>query len=361
MMRLLAGLCVLGLVAGCGGGGSGSGATNPGSPITTGNAGTVVTTGRAGLKTAPPGENAGQQLSRAELKETDHMVGTNIRGVQNELVPPPPPRDPQLGLPPIGPEEDPPEPIELHYEVNCADAACSTVYAQPGEDNQSPSARAGGASGVPEEHNPSHAIWFTDQARAVWSLNGITVIEGTMRNLAPTPLPDKPDIHAWGAWMEYSWFRIGGARTRREQDDVEYEALWRHGLGGGTASGQRPERARETGSIATWKGVMLGTPQHETRLLVGDAELRYGLDTETLDAIFTKITDASSGRLWRLPTVFFDNVEVDQLGTFDSKVGGLDSNYLTGAFYGPGHEEAVGAFEQGGVMGVFGAKRQGGS
>ena len=54
-------------------------------------------------------------------------------------------------------------------------------------------------------------------------------------------------------------------------------------------------------------------------------------------------------------TVLFGNVEIDPEGTFEA---GLAGNRIQGGFYGPGHAEAAGIFEQSNIVGACGAKRQ---
>jgi len=53
--------------------------------------------------------------------------------------------------------------------------------------------------------------------------------------------------------------------------------------------------------------------------------------------------------------VIFADVPISGRGTFEA---GLSGNRIQGGFYGPGHVEAAGVFEQSNIVGAFGAKRQ---
>ena len=53
--------------------------------------------------------------------------------------------------------------------------------------------------------------------------------------------------------------------------------------------------------------------------------------------------------------MLFENVAVGADGTFAR---GQSGGRIQGGFYGPGHAEAAGVFEQSGIAGTFGAKRQ---
>ena len=56
-----------------------------------------------------------------------------------------------------------------------------------------------------------------------------------------------------------------------------------------------------------------------------------------------------------MTTVRFNNVPVAADGTYNA---GGTGNLIEGGFGGPNHEETAGVFEQQGIVGAFGAKRQ---
>ena len=105
---------------------------------------------------------------------------------------------------------------------------------------------------------------------------------------------------------------------------------------------------------------MVGTPEtgdHAGNLLQGDATLTYtiaGGSTE-LDAAFTDIKNLDLLDDHTTETVRFDDIPVGTNGTFEA---GLTGNRIQGGFYGPGHVEAAGVFEQSNILGAFGAKRR---
>lgn len=55
------------------------------------------------------------------------------------------------------------------------------------------------------------------------------------------------------------------------------------------------------------------------------------------------------------PTVLFTDVPIDAGGTFST---GSTGYRVQGGFYGTGHVEAAGIFEEANIIGAFGAKRQ---
>ena len=75
----------------------------------------------------------------------------------------------------------------------------------------------------------------------------------------------------------------------------------------------------------------------------------------TLDAAFGGIRNIDRGTAHPVETVLFENVAVDPDGTFAR---GQSGGRIQGGLYGPGHAEVAGVFEQSGITGAFGAKRQ---
>lgn len=157
------------------------------------------------------------------------------------------------------------------------------------------------------------------------------------------------DFTSYGAWMEHSGFAV--------HDETVTEAgiriSGRYGIIGGDLT-----RTKPTGT-ATWRGLMVGTPatgsNHGDRLQ-GDATLTYDLSVrDSLDVSFSDIKNIDRGAAHSIPTVFFSNIAITSQGTFQA---GLTGNHIQGGFYGPGHVEAAGTFEQSNIVGAFGAKKQ---
>ena len=103
---------------------------------------------------------------------------------------------------------------------------------------------------------------------------------------------------------------------------------------------------------------MVGTPATGTNRgdrLLGDAALNYDLDSRSLDIAFSSITNIDRRRAHSTETVMFQDLRIGSRGTFEA---GLTGNRIQGGFYGPGHIEAAGIFEQSNIVGAFGARRQ---
>ena len=100
---------------------------------------------------------------------------------------------------------------------------------------------------------------------------------------------------------------------------------------------------------------MVGTTPANGNLLQGDASLEYSLDAGTLDAAFTEIKDLTRNAAHTTGNVRFDDVSVSTNGTYQA---GSTGNRIQGGFYGPDHAESAGVFEQSGIVGAYGAKKQ---
>ncbi len=117
-------------------------------------------------------------------------------------------------------------------------------------------------------------------------------------------------------------------------------------------------RSNPTGN-AIFTGVMAGSvveknsaiPLNTPDWVMGDAQLTFSLADRTLDASFTNIASLASGAAH--DDLGWENVSVTD-GAFDH---GDTGNYLTGAFFGTGHEGIAGAFEQDSITGVFSASQ----
>ena len=179
------------------------------------------------------------------------------------------------------------------------------------------------------------------ETMAVGTKHGITLMSGTRQNA-------DGHLTGFGAWMEHGSFTVQMERLRRQ--DVTLNG--RYGLAGGDLTGTRP-----TGDAA-WLGLMVGTPATGTNRddrLLGDAALNYDLDSNTLDIAFSSIKNVDRGRAHSTESVMFQDVQIGLKGTFEA---GLVGNRIQGGFYGPGHIEAAGVFEQSNIVGAFGARRQ---
>ena len=181
-----------------------------------------------------------------------------------------------------------------------------------------------------------------DASRAVLTKNGITLLEergGT----------GGPDYRTYGAWMDHAGFFV----ETRVQSQVEGVGITLRGASArGDLTGSRPT------VDAKWRGLMVGTPQRgdqRDNILQGDAELTFDATANELDATFTNIVDLDREAAHSVPEVRFEDVPVTPGGTWGA--GGV-GNRIEGGFGGPGHAEAAGVFEQQGIAGAYGAKRE---
>ncbi len=334
MWRIAVAMAALALLAACGGGGGGTG-TAPRPP---------------GF--GPGTEPGGEQAARASgiIRRTDLFRMSRILGQRNSRAVDPPPIDPETGLPPITDPPELPESVRFSYGPGCTGIMCEPVFVGPGEEPGSPPALPGPAGGVRNEYGLQDMQWVSRRASVLFEepQSGINIMEARSTNLHPRPA--SPDMRSWGAWMHHSGFVVRTARSIRdaEIEDVEFETVWRYALVAGDLTGTRPARLAETGQSVVWNGAMVGAPEHSSQRLTGTATVTYYLDTELLDASFTNITGG-------LPTIVFRDVAVDSLGRFGQ---GTGDNYIHGGFFGPDHVEAAGVFEQLGIVGAFGARRE---
>ena len=157
---------------------------------------------------------------------------------------------------------------------------------------------------------------------------------------------DDSDVVSYGGVMEHSAFRVHNQSFSVNNVNVRQY----HGVVGGDLTGSSP-----SGTTATWRGLMVGTTPANGNLLQGDASLEYSLDAGTLDAAFTEIKDLTRNAAHTTDTVRFDDVSVSTDGTYQA---GSTGNRIQGGFYGPDHAESAGVFEQSGIVGAYGAKKQ---
>ena len=178
-------------------------------------------------------------------------------------------------------------------------------------------------------------------AHAIGSAHGITLLSESAHDMGV-------DLTSLGAWMEHGSFALNGARGAGEGFD--FHTVYTMVLG------ELTDRA--LAGSATWLGIMVGTPavgDDRGDRLVGTAALNYDMSAGGLDAAFSGIRNIDRGTAHSTETVHFSDLDVGPDGTFSR---GQSGARIQGGFHGPGHVEAAGVFEQSGVVGAFGAKRQ---
>ena len=184
-------------------------------------------------------------------------------------------------------------------------------------------------------------------AIAIGSKHGITLMSESSTHTGA-------DLASLGAWMEHGSFGILNERQTGEEGTIDVL----YGIAMGELAGTAP-----AGS-ATWLGLMVGTPitgDGRGERLVGDAALTYDVPSggdgsgPSLDVAFGGIKNIDQGTAHMVETVIFSNLAVGPDGTFAT---GQSGARIQGGFFGPGHGEAAGVFEQSGIVGGFGARRQ---
>ena len=357
MWRLAAVMGILAMVAACGGGGG----KKPAGPVPN----PKITTLTGFVK---PVETASTQGARAGgiIGNADRLFlfGSRIHGSREPVPEEPAPLDPFGGLPPVprDPPEDPPGPVQFAYPLTgCgagaeASTGCETRFTRGQDDQNSPESKAGPAGGVTSRYGPGDVNWITPSSQSVFAADGVTVVNAVSTHI---PSEHAPALRSWGAWMQHAGFVLHTAETvlpDTNDMDAEYRTAWRYSLAAGDVSGTRPFGA----GTLTWKGVMTGMTTDGATLLAGKTTVAYATASQTLDITIDGIRNAETDGAWNKP-ILFENVRVNANGTFSD--GRQDvgtqrvAGYVDGAFFGPGHEEAAGVFEQNNVVGAFGAKR----
>lgn len=197
-------------------------------------------------------------------------------------------------------------------------------------------------TGYSETVRLSDLEFSAGSAAAVGTRHGVTLMSWTERDAGES-------YTRLGAWMAHSGFAV--------EDFQATEQGIRTGLRSGIAGGDLTGTPVTGG--ATWLGVMVGTPATGSRRgdrLQGDAALNYDLSSGGgLDVAFSSIKNIDRGAAHPTATVLFADVPIAPGGTFEA---GSAGNRIQGGFYGPGHSEAAGVFEQSNIVGAFGAKKQ---
>lgn len=144
-----------------------------------------------------------------------------------------------------------------------------------------------------------------------------------------------------------------------------FGVAWRNGYGEPYAYGYLPEgdladNPALTGT-ATWSGALLGfTPDAEP--VAGDARLGVNLNDLTGTASFSRLEswtageapgNVGSGTRWGHGSLFYD---IAVTGNMFRQAGG-DEGFLTGAFFGEGHEGMGGTLERDDLTAAFGGSR----
>ena len=159
------------------------------------------------------------------------------------------------------------------------------------------------------------------------------------------------DAHNHGGWMEYSFFASRAAiftsDIHPDQGVVQVFA---------TVTGSAPRTNPET--EATWTGFVSARDDtagtHRDSYVTGDASISVSIGEQVqADVYLTGMANVTTGQAYADVTYEGMVVTGGQFSRYHA-----DNERLSGVFYGPGHEEVGGVFEDPqGLLGAYGGTR----
>ncbi len=174
--------------------------------------------------------------------------------------------------------------------------------------------------------------------------NGInTAIERYVDNFAY--------LHSYGGWMEYSFFASTVVLWRADIDP-DQGVIQTYGTIAGNTTNTNPEVE------ATWTGFATARDHNIANdlesVVTGGASISVSIGEQVLaDVHLTGMSNVTTGQAYT--DMIFENMTVEE-GQFSRYH--ADNNRLSGAFYGPDHEEVGGVFDHPqGLQGAYGGKR----
>ena len=150
------------------------------------------------------------------------------------------------------------------------------------------------------------------------------------------------NVDSYGGWLDHHYFFI-------QFNIGEDSPATRLSYSAGSGSASAPA------GDAVWRGAMIGVDvsrgsDHDA-FVQGRADIRFALDTMTVDATFSDIVELSTGNPRR------DMSWLDVPVTRDEFRVGAGADRIEGRFYGLDHAESGGVFERDLILGAFGASR----
>jgi len=170
-------------------------------------------------------------------------------------------------------------------------------------------------------------------------------------------------VRRFGGWMSHAGFHLYTDVPARVFSGLELllpgNPTFAIADAFGSESGSAP------GATAIYAGAMVGTPaDHEQdthgEMLVGDAELSFDANDNSVDLDFTNITNVDQSDAQHTPaSISFAALNLEYDATSRRIASTVDGNEmaLSARFYGPNHEEVAGVFNHMGVIGSFGGRR----
>ena len=164
---------------------------------------------------------------------------------------------------------------------------------------------------------------------------------------------ERSDSEVYGGWMKHSFF---AAQSNLFTDSTDPNEGYTRVIS--YAVGDTPGTNPAVEGSARWYGLMVGYgvgPDERGRAFRGDATISVELGQSGMEAVvaFTGIVDIETGAMRE--AMAWDGMTVRD-GAFGNETAPNDK--ISGRFFGPGHEEAGGVFERGGIAGGFGGARR---
>ena len=160
------------------------------------------------------------------------------------------------------------------------------------------------------------------------------------------------ELHSYGGWMEHSFF-ASTVVLYKADIDPDQGVIQTYGTINGNATNTNPEVE------ATWTGFATARDHNIASdlesVVTGDASISVTIGTRVLANVhLTGLSNITTGQAYT--DMIFENMPVED-GQFSRYH--ADNNRLSGAFYGPEHEEAGGVFDHPeGLVGAYGGARQ---
>ena len=190
------------------------------------------------------------------------------------------------------------------------------------------------------------------------AVNGVTLVEGYGQRSGDRAFRAK----FFGAWLDDGAFFVNETtltvRDGSGQPDGLGTVFDASALGVANDAAPTPL----PGMSATWTGMMIGADVSDTvtrgQFLRGDATLVIDdFASPDVDVVFSDLRDLETGARVAGRTIApWKDIPLAG-GSFGSKPAGSD-DYVQGRFVGEGHAGVVGIFERGNVVGSFGGNRQ---
>ena len=160
------------------------------------------------------------------------------------------------------------------------------------------------------------------------------------------------DLHSYAGWMEYSFFASTVVLWKADTDP-DQGVIQTYGTISGNSTNTNP------GMEATWTGFATARDHNiatdRQSVVTGDASISVSIGEQVLaDVHVTGLANITTGQAYT--DMIFENMPVED-GQFSRYH--ADNNRLSGAFYGPDHEEVGGVFDHPqGLQGAYGGARQ---